>query len=82
MIRRYEHKAIVSFKNLLERQSDGKNIRRPLRTVKDVLMLLNAILYDANSFEYFYMYGDDIDVWLTTDEKNKIVKISVGKEQR
>ena len=41
-------------------------------------MLLDAILYDANSFEYFYNFGDNVNVYLTTDEKKKIVEMKIG----
>ena len=71
---------MVAFRNLLEKQT-SKSIRKPLKTAKEVLMLIDAILYDANSFEHFYNFSDNVDVYLTTDEKNKIVKISVGVKQ-
>ena len=69
---------LVSFRNLLEKQI-RKDVRKQLKTAKEVMMLLNAILYDANSFEYFYTFGDNTGVYLITDEKNKIVKIKVGQ---
>lgn len=69
--------AILQFRNLLEKQTD-KNRRRPLKTAKEVKMLLDAILYDANSFEYFYNFGDNLNVYLIQDEKNKIVGMKVG----
>jgi hypothetical protein len=69
---------LVSFRNLLEKQT-RKDVRKPLKTAKEVMMLLNAILYDANSFEYFYTFGDNTGVYLITDDKNKIVKIEVGQ---
>lgn len=69
--------AILQFRNLLEKQID-KNRRRPLKTAKEVKMLLDAILYDANSFECFYNFGDNLNVYLIQDEKNKIVGMKVG----
>ena len=71
--------AIVSFRNLLEKQT-SKNTRKPLRTAKEVMMLLDAILYDANSFEDFYSFGDDVDVFVGVDDKKKICKICVGEK--
>lgn len=70
--------AILQFRNLLEKQIN-KNRRRPLRTAKEVKMLLDAILYDANSFEYFYNFGDDVDVYIIQDGKNKIVGMKIGE---
>ena len=69
--------AILQFRNLLEKQTD-KGRRRPLKTAKEVIMLLDAILYDANSFEYFYNFGDNVNVYLTTDEKKKIIEMKIG----
>lgn len=69
--------AILQFRNLLEKQT-YKGRRRPLKTAKEVIMLLDAILYDANSFEYFYNFGDNVNVYLTTDEKKKIVEMKIG----
>lgn len=51
---------------------------RPLKTAREVIMLLDAILYDVNSFEYFYNFGDNVNVYLTTDEKKKIVEMKIG----
>lgn len=76
-MRNVKFNTIVAFRNLLEKQTN-KNTRKPLRTAKEVMMLLNAILCDANSFEYFYTFGDNTGVYLITDDKNKIVKIKVG----
>lgn len=76
-MRNAKFNTMVAFRNLLEKQTN-KNTRKPLRTAKEVMMLLNAILYDANSFEYFYTFGDNIGVYLITDDKNKIVKIKIG----
>lgn len=42
------------------------------------MMLLNAILYDYDSFECFYTLGDNVNVYLTTDEKKKIVEMKIG----
>ena len=69
--------AILQFRNLLEKQTD-KDRKRPLKTAKEVIMLLDAILYDANSFECFYNFGDNVNVYLTTDEKKKIVEMKIG----
>ena len=68
---------MVTFRNLLAKQT-SKDIKKPLKTAKEVLMLIDAILYDANSFEYFYTFGDNCGVYLTVDEKNKIYKIKIG----
>lgn len=69
---------MVAFRNLLAKQTD-KNTMKPLKTAKEVLMLIDAILYDAVSFEHFYNLGDDCDVWVTVDDKKKIVRIKIGE---
>ena len=69
---------MVAFRNLLAKQTD-KNTMKPLKTAKEVLMLIDAILYDAVSFEHFYTLGDDCDVWVTVDDKKKIVRIKIGE---
>lgn len=76
-MRNIKFNTIVSFRNLLEKQT-SKNIRKPIKTAKEVMMLLDAILYDANSFEHFYNFGDNTDVYMVVDDKNKIVKIKIG----
>lgn len=77
-MRHAKFNAIVSFRNLLEKNIN-KDAHRPLKTAKEVIMLLDAILYDANSFEHFYCFGDDINVWISVDEKKKIERIKVGE---
>lgn len=69
---------MVAFRNLLTKQTD-KNTKKPLKTAKEVLMLIDAILYDAVSFEHFYTFGDDCGVWVTVDDKKKIVRIKIGE---
>ena len=69
---------MVAFRNLLTKQTD-KNTMKPLKTAKEVLMLIDAILYDAVSFEHFYTFGSDCDVWVTVDDKKKIVGIKIGE---
>ena len=69
--------AILQFRNLLEKQTD-KGRRRPIKTAKEVIMLLDAILDNYNSFECFYNFGDNVNVYLTTDEKKKIVEMKIG----
>ena len=69
---------MVAFRNLLRKQTD-KNTMKPLKTAKEVLMLIDAILYDAVSFEHFYNFGDDCDVWVSVDDKKKIVRIKIGE---
>lgn len=69
---------MVAFRNLLKKQTD-KNTMKPLKTAKEVLMLIDAILYDAVSFEHFYRFGDDCNVWVSVDDKKKIVRIKIGE---
>lgn len=75
-MRNAKFNAILQFRNLLEKQTN-KDRKRPLKTAKEVMMLLDAILYDSNSFEYFYNFGDNVNVYLSKDEKNKIVKMEI-----
>lgn len=76
-MRRIKFETMVTFRNLLAKQT-SKNIKKPLKTANEVLMLVDAILYDSQSFEAFYTLGDNIGVYLHTDEKNKIKKITIG----
>lgn len=76
-MRRIKFETMVTFRNLLAKQT-SKNIKKPLKTANEVLMLVDAILYDSQSFEAFYTLGDNIGVYLNTDEKNKIKKITIG----
>lgn len=78
-MRQAKFNAIVSFRNLLEKQT-RKDTRRPIKTAKEVMMLIDAILYDALSFEHFYNFGDNVDVWISVDEKKKIERIKVGEK--
>lgn len=77
-MRQAKFNAIVSFRNLLEKNIN-KDARRPLKTAKEVMMLVDAILQDALSFEHFYNFGDDVNVWISVDEKKKIERIKVGE---
>ena len=67
---------MVAFRNLLAKQTN-KNTMKPLKTAKEVLMLIDAILYDAVSFEHFYNFGDDCNVLVSVDDKKKIVRIKI-----
>jgi seryl-tRNA(Sec) selenium transferase len=66
---------LIKLKNLVERQTD-KNRRRPLKTAKEVLMLIDGCLENYNDFD---KYGDMVDCFLVVDDKNKVVKIKVKK---
>lgn len=66
---------LIKLKNLVERQTD-KNRRRPLKTAKEVLMLIDGCLENCNDFD---KYGDMVDCFLVVDDKNKVVKIKVKK---
>lgn len=81
MERHSEFMAILHFKNLLERQID-KNSYKPLKTAKEVMMLVNAIL---DNFEAFYTLGDNVAVYLSVEKDDtkrllarKIKDISIG----
>lgn len=76
-MRQAKFRALVSFRNLLEKNIN-KDAHKPLKTAKEVMMLVDAILYDAMSFEHFYNFGDDVNVWVSVDDKRKITKIKVG----
>lgn len=78
-MRKAKFNTMVGFRNLLVKQT-SKSIRKPLKTAKEVLMLVDAILYDANSFEHFYNFSDDCDVWVKVDDKNKIIGIKIGEQ--
>lgn len=77
-MRRTKFNTIVSFRNLLKKNID-RSARKQLKTAKEVMMLVDAILYDAVSFEHFYNFGDDANVWISLDDKKKITKIKVGE---
>ena len=77
MSRSDKFNTMVSFRCLLEKQI-SKNTRRPLKTAKEVLMLVDAILYDVNSFDAFYNFSDNVNVYLHIDDKRKIQKISIS----
>lgn len=64
---------MLQFRFLLEKQV-SKLCRRPLRTAKDVLMLVIAIQLD---FDVFTKYGDNAEVWVTVDDKGKIIQIKL-----
>ena len=78
-MRNIKFNTIVSFRNLLEKNM-SKDARKPLKTAKEVMMLVDAILYDAMSFEHFYNFGDDVNVWVSVDDKRKITNIKVGEK--
>lgn len=72
---------MVAFRNLLTKLTN-KNTIKPLKTAKEVLMLIDAILYDAVSFDHFYSFGDDCNVWVSVDDKKKIVRIKIGERKK
>ena len=76
-MRRIKFDTMVTFRNLLVKQI-SKDRKKPLKTAKDVLLLIDAILYDYRSFECFYDFGDNVNVYLHIDDKNKIQKISIS----
>lgn len=78
-MRQAKFRAMVEFRNLLEKNIN-KDARKPLKTAKEVMMLVDAILYDSLSFEHFYNFGSDVNVWVSVDEKRKITKIKVGEK--
>lgn len=79
-MRKARFDTMVAFRNLLAKQT-SKSTRKPIKTAKEVLMLVDAILYDVISFEHFYTFSDDCDVWVKVDEKNKIVGIKIGEQR-
>lgn len=76
-MRRIKFDTMVTFRNLLVKQI-SKDRKKPLKTAKDILLLIDAILYDYKSFDCFYSFGDNVNVYLHTDDKNKIQKISIS----
>lgn len=76
-MRRIKFDTMITFRNLLAKQI-SKDMKKPLKTAKDVLLLVDAILYDYKSFECFYDFGDNVNVYLYVDDKNKIQKISIS----
>lgn len=61
-------------KNLCEKMID-KNRIKPLKTAREMLMLLNALV---ENFDAFYTLGDEVNVYCTTDEKGKIKAVKIG----
>lgn len=76
-MRRIKFDTMVTFRNLLAKQI-SRDVKRPLKTAKDVMLMVDAILYDWQSFECFYNFGDNVNVYLHIDDKNKIKKISIS----
>lgn len=81
----YIYKLII-LRDLVEQQI-SKTRLRPLKTAKEVLMLIDAVLEDVYSIEHFDTFGDESDVYirLVKDEnklirQQKIDKIIVGNK--
>lgn len=69
---------IVTFKNLLEKQIN-KNMTRPIKTAREVYLLLDAIL---ENFDAFDCLGDNVSVYHIVDgeniRKDKIIRMKIG----
>lgn len=74
MERRERFWAVLQLRNLLEMNISKESIKS-LRTAKEALMLINAVL---DNFDCFYLLGDSSNVYLTVDEKKKITGIKIG----
>lgn len=75
-----------TLRDLIEKHI-SKTRYRPLKTANEVLMLIDAVLYDIDSIEHFDAFGSDSDVYMLLEEnldkprKNrKIKKIKVGNK--
>lgn len=66
--------ATLMVKNLCEKMADKSHLK-PLKTAKEMLMLLNALV---DNFDAFYTLGDEVNVYCTTDEKGKIKDVEIG----
>jgi hypothetical protein len=53
-----------------------------MRDRNDSLRILQSLNRPSRlSFEHFYTFSDDCDVWVKVDEKNKIVGIKIGEQR-
>lgn len=52
-----------------------KSRLKPLKTAKEMLMLLNALV---DNFDAFYTLGDEVNVYYSKDDKGKIKDIKIG----
>lgn len=66
--------ATLMVKNLCEKMAD-KNRLKPLKTAKEMLMLLNALV---DNFDAFYTLGDNVNVYYSKDDKGKIKDVKIG----
>lgn len=66
--------ATLMVKNLCEKMADKSRLK-PLKTAKEMLMLLNALV---DNFDAFYTLGDEVNVYISKDDKGKIKDIKIG----
>lgn len=66
--------AMVHFRDLLVKQMDRER-RQPIKKARDVLLLIDGIL---ENFDAFYNFGDNVNVYMSVDDKKHIEKIKIG----
>lgn len=66
--------ATLMVKNLCEKMADKSRLK-PLKTAKEMLMLLNALV---DNFDAFYALGDEVNVYYSKDDKGKIKDVKIG----